>query len=139
MTTKQPTNYSARDFMNEVKNCEAISDNARAFAEYSLYKLDARNQARRENLTDEQIANNELKVKMLATFADHPEQNAKAVATAFGISTQKASALLRQLETDGKLTATYAKEGKTYRLAEVAEVAAVAEAPAEAPAEVAEA
>lgn len=129
MTTKQPTNYSARDFMNEVKNCEAISDNARAFAEYSLYKLDARNQARRENLTDEQIANNELKVKMLATFADHPEQNAKAVATAFGISTQKASALLRQLEADGKLMATYAKEGKTYRLAEVAE----------APAEVAEA
>ena len=129
MTTKQPTNYSARDFMNEVKNCKAISDNARAFAEYSLYKLDARNQARRENLTDEQIANNELKVKMLATFADHPEQNAKAVATAFGISTQKASALLRQLEADGKLTATYAKEGKTYCLAEVAEVA---EVPAEA-------
>ena len=132
MTTKQPTNYSARDFMNEVMKCEAISDNARAFAEYSLYKLDARNQARRENLTDEQIANNELKVKMLATFADHPEQNAKAVATAFGISTQKASALLRQLEADGKLTATYAKEGKTYRLAEVTEVAAVEEAPAEA-------
>ena len=129
MTTKQPTNYSARDFMNEVMNCKAISDNARAFAEYSLYKLDARNQARRENLTDEQIANNELKVKMLTTFADHPEQNAKAVATAFGVTTQKASALLRQLETDGKLTATYAKEGKTYRLAEVA---AVTEAPAEA-------
>ena len=124
MTTKQPTNYSARDFMDEVKNCKAVSDNARAFAEYSLYKLDTRNQARRENLTDEQIANNELKVKMLATFADHPEQNAKAVATAFGISTQKASALLRQLEADGKLTATYAKEGKTYRLAEVAEVPA---------------
>lgn len=132
MTTKQPTNYSARDFMNEVKNCEAISDNARAFAEYSLYKLDARNQARRENLTDEQIANNELKVKMLATFADHPEQNAKAVATTFGVTTQKASALLRQLETEGKLTATYAKEGKTYRLAEVA---AVEEAPVEAPVE----
>ena len=139
MTTKQPTNYSARDFMNEVMKCEAVSDNARAFAEYSLYKLDARNQARRENLTDEQIANNELKVKMLATFADHPEQNAKAVATAFGVTTQKASALLRQLETDGKLTATYAKEGKTYRLAEVAAVteapavvAAVTEAPAEA-------
>ena len=133
MTTKQPTNYSARDFMNEVMNCKAISDNARAFAEYSLYKLDARNQARRENLTDEQIANNELKVKMLATFADHPEQNAKAVATAFGISTQKASALLRQLEADGELTATYAKEGKTYRLAEVAEAPAeVTEAPAEA-------
>ena len=133
MTTKQPTNYSARDFMNEVMNCKAISDNARAFAEYSLYKLDARNQARRENLTDEQIANNELKVKILTTFADHPEQNAKAVATAFGISTQKASALLRQLEADGKLTATYAKEGKTYRLAEVAEAPAeVAEAPAEA-------
>ena len=129
MTTKQPTNYSARDFMNEVMNCEAISDNARAFAKYSLYKLDARNQARRENLTDEQIANNELKVKMLATFADHPEQNAKAVATVFGVTTQKASALLRQLETDGKLTATYTKEGKTYRLAEVA---AVTEAPAEA-------
>lgn len=129
MTTKQPTNYSARDFMNEVKNCKAVSDNARAFAEYSLYKLDMRNQARRENLTDEQIANNELKVKMLATFADHPEQNTKAVATAFGISTQKASALLRQLETDGKLTAMYAKEGKTYRLAEAP--AEVAEAPAE--------
>lgn len=129
MTTKQPSNYSARDFMNEVMNCEAISDNARAFAEYSLYKLDARNQARRENPTDEQLANNELKVKMLATFADHPVQNAKAVATAFGVTTQKASALLRQLEADGKLTATYAKEGKTYHLAEVAEV------PAEAPVE----
>ena len=118
MTTKQPTNYSARDFMNEVMNCEAISDNARAFAEYSLYKLDARNQARRENLTDEQIANNELKGKMLATFTDHPEQNAKAVATVFSITTQKASALLRQLETEGKLTAVYTKGGKTYCLAE---------------------
>lgn len=129
MTTKQPSNYSARDFMNEVMNCEAISDNARAFAEYSLYKLDARNQARRENPTDEQLANNELKVKMLATFADHPIQNAKAVATAFSVTTQKASALLRQLEADGKLTATYAKKGKAYHLAEVAE------APTEAPVE----
>lgn len=111
-----PTNYSIRDFMTEAMNCEGLSDTARLFAEYSIYKLDMKNQERKNHLTPTQIANNQLKPVIMNCFVEGTTQTASTIAKTLEITTQKASALLRQLVTEGKLTASQTKEGKTYAL-----------------------
>jgi predicted HTH transcriptional regulator len=93
-----------REFFTAIANTENLSAELKAFATEQIEKLDARNGKRRETLTKEQKANEELKVVILNTIGIG-SLTASEVATACGISTQKASALCRLLVNDGKLNA----------------------------------
>ena len=93
-----------REFFTAIANTENLSTELKAFATEQIEKLDARNGKRRETLTKEQKANEELKVVILNAIGIG-SLTASEVATACGISTQKASALCRLLVNDGKLNA----------------------------------
>lgn len=87
-----------RDFLNAVLNAN-INVEVNDFATAELAKLDKRNEKRRNTLTKEQKENMAIKDSILAVLSAKPIP-ASAVAAEVGISTQKASALLRQLVSD---------------------------------------
>lgn len=90
-----------REFLNTVISAN-ISDEISEFAKHEQTKLDNRNEKRRNTLTPEQKENEALKAKMLEVLTGTVV--ASEVASKFGISTQKASALLRQIVEDGHAT-----------------------------------
>lgn len=87
-----------RDFLNAVLEAN-INVEVNDFATAELAKLDKRNEKRRNTLTKEQKENMAIKESILAVLSERPIP-ASAVAAEVGISTQKASALLRQLVND---------------------------------------
>lgn len=91
-----------REFLNTIISAN-ISDEITDFAKNEQDKLDARNEKRRNTLSKEQKENEALKAKMVESIGS--TTTASEVATRFGISTQKASALLRQLVESGALVA----------------------------------
>jgi hypothetical protein len=110
-----------RDFYTSILNTSNVSDDVKAFAEAELGKLDARNEKRRTTPSANQIANEGLKDSILAVLTT--PMFASDIASAVGISTQKVSALTKQLVESGKVTVTDVKvKGKgtlkQYSLAE---------------------
>lgn len=99
-----------RDFLNYVIANNANNDEVAAFAADKLAKLDARNDKRRNTLTKEQIANEEIK-KAIVEFVGEGTKVASEIANALGISTQKVSALAKQLIDNG----TFAKSEVAVR------------------------
>lgn len=87
-----------RDFLNAVLEAN-INVEVNDFATAELAKLDKRNEKRRNTMTKEQKENMAIKESILAVLSERPIP-ASAVAAEVGISTQKASALLRQLVND---------------------------------------
>lgn len=85
-----------REAMNavimETKNADLAE-----FAVHELEKLDARNAKRASQPSKRAIENEPIKAKILEVLTDEPK-TASEVATLVEISTQKASALLRQLD-----------------------------------------
>ena len=90
-----------REFQEAVKEA-ALSDEMTEFAVAALEALDKRNTKRRETPTKAQVANEGIKVEILAAL-DEGAELASQVAEKVGVSTQKASALLRQLVAEGKV------------------------------------
>lgn len=72
-------------------------------AKAEIAKLDARNGKRRNTLTKEQIANEAIKNEMLSVLAKNGAMIASEIAAAMGISTQKVSALCKQLVDNGEI------------------------------------
>lgn len=91
-----------RDFLTAIINGK-ITANEIDFANAELAKLDKRNAKRRNTLTKEQKANEGVKVEIMAYITEHANAVASEIATACGISTQKASALCRQLVESGAI------------------------------------
>lgn len=91
-----------REFLNSVINGNVGADEI-AFATAEIAKLDARNDKRRNTLSKEQIANEEIKAAILKVIGIG-SMVAADIAKACGISTQKASALCALLVKDGRLT-----------------------------------
>ena len=110
-----------REFLNAVISADVSAD-VTAMAQAELAKLDARNDKRRNTLTKEQIANEAIKSEMLSVL-EGQALVASEIATKMGISTQKVSALAKQLVEAGSVVATDVKvKGKgtvkQYKLAE---------------------
>ena len=91
-----------REFYNSVIN-GTITKNEIDFAKAEIEKLDARNDKRRNTLTKEQIANDGLK-KDIVKVIGNGKMIASDIAKALEISTQKVSALAKQLVDNGTLT-----------------------------------
>lgn len=94
-----------REFLNAVI-AETQNADLASFAVSELEKLDARNAKRSEKPSKTQIANEPIKAKIaeyLGRTDEHDFATASEIATELEISTQKASALCRQMVSDGLL------------------------------------
>ena len=91
-----------REFLNEViavidGTSEVDVLELKEFAKAEIVKLDERNASRSSKPTKAQIENEPIKEKILEVLSTGERMVASAIAEKVGISTQKASALCRQL------------------------------------------
>ena len=110
-----------REFYTSILASDFASDDVKAFAQTELDKLDARNDKRRTTPTANQVANEGIKESILAVLTT--PMFASEIASAVGISTQKVTALCKQLNEAGKVAVDTVKvkgkgELKQYSLAE---------------------
>ena len=97
-----------REFLNEViavidGTSEVDVLELKDFAKAEIVKLDERNASRSSKPTKTQIENEPIKEKILEILSTGERMVASAIAEKVGISTQKASALCRQLVESKKL------------------------------------
>lgn len=95
-----------RDFMNAVISAETVSDEMREFAMDEIEKLNERNRKRAEKPSKTALANEPIKVELFELLKESGEilPAAAVVEKLDGkYSVQKVSALLRQLENEGKV------------------------------------
>ena len=93
-----------REFLQAVIATETATEEVKAFAQTEIEKLDMRNASRSSKPTKAQIENEPIKQKIVELLTEVGEKYvASAIAEKVEISTQKASALCRQLVDEGKL------------------------------------
>ena len=85
-----------RDFYNAVID-GTVTEEMQTFAHEAIAKLDARNAKRAERPSKNALANEPIKAEIVKILTNEPII-ASEVAERVGISTQKASALLRQID-----------------------------------------
>jgi len=93
---------TTREFFNSIINHE-ITDEVLQFAEDGLAKLDAKNAKRASTPSKTAIANEPIKAQIADLVADKGTCTASDISADLGISTQKASALAKQLVEAGTL------------------------------------
>ena len=98
-----------REFLTAVSACENCSDEIREYAQAAIAKMDAANEARKNKPSKKSAENAPILEQIATEILTVEAQTAATIAEAAGISTQKASALLRQLVADGKATVAEAK------------------------------
>lgn len=91
-----------REFYTAIIN-NTITDEIVEFAKGEIAKLDARNDKRRNTLSKEQLANEETKKAILAYLDGKKDALASEIAKALDLSTQKVSALCKQLVESGAI------------------------------------
>lgn len=97
-----------REFYTNIINAN-ISDEMTDFAKGEIAKLDARNDKRRNTMTKEQKANEEVKVAIADFIGDKVDVVASDIANGLAISTQKVSALCKQMVENGVLAVSEVK------------------------------
>lgn len=119
--------YTVREFLLNIIDGKITEDDT-IMAKVMLEKLDERNEKRKNTPTKTQKENAPIKEQILSYVVEHPGTSAAIVGTAMNITTQKASALLRQLVADGTLTVTDTKvKGKGVVKSYTASAATVAD------------
>ena len=109
-----------REFYVAIANGEMNEEVKAAAAEY-IVKMDEANEKRKNTVSKKQEENEVIKVSIMEHL-DTEAKTATTIGELMGISTQKASALLRQLVNDGRASATEVKipkkgTQKGYKLA----------------------
>ena len=118
-----------REFLTNIIN-GTLTDAVKEYATNGIAKLDAKNDKRKNTKSKEQIANDAVKEQIVAYLANGSAV-AASVATALSITTQKASALCRQLVDDGKVSVKDIKVKNKGTVKEYSLVAVEAEASTE--------
>lgn len=85
-----------REFYTAIVNSD-LADELKDFAKASIEKLDVRNAKRAERPSKVQLANEPI-IKAIADTLTSEPTLASEIATACGISTQKASALVKKVD-----------------------------------------
>lgn len=93
-----------REFMEKIIAGEVTEEEMIEYAKKEIEALDKRNAARKTEPTAKQLANAILKDKMVTELKGMGKMTASAIGEKMGFSTNKASALCRQLVTEGKMT-----------------------------------
>lgn len=103
-----------REFLNTIINAN-LSDEITTRAQEMLAQMDARNAKRASTPSKTAVANAPLK-KAIVNLVSEKNMTAPEVGVALEISTQKASALLRQLCEDGVLASEEIKVPKKGKM-----------------------
>lgn len=93
-----------REFFNAVVNGTEITADMVDFAKSAIEKMDSKNKNRRETMTKGQEANEVMKSDILTYMEESGRQSAKSLADYFEVSTQKISALMKQMVDTGKVS-----------------------------------
>lgn len=114
-----------REFFTAIANIETLPTELRDFATAAVTKMDNANEARKNKPSKTAVENAPV-IEALTNALTSDPQTAADLAAVVGISTQKASSLLRQIVTSGVAVSTdikVPKKGscKGYSLAPVAE------------------
>lgn len=91
-----------REFM-EMVIAETTNETIKNFAENEIIKMDAKNEKAKERKSKKAEENAPIKEKIFGVLSADEHTTASVVAEKVEISTQKASALLRQMVEDGKV------------------------------------
>lgn len=110
-----------REFLTAIANSASLSDDLTAYAAEQITKLDMRNAARKEKQSSKPsktaIENEPIKASIMEFLSAQTEPMIAAdIGAAVDITTAKASAMLRQLVSDGKVIKSEVKipkRGKT--------------------------
>lgn len=86
-----------REFFEAVMAVDGIDSVLHDFAASEIEKLNARNAKRSSTPSKTALANEPIKAEIVKVLSDTP-QSASEIAEKVGISTQKSSALLRQID-----------------------------------------
>ena len=101
--------FTQREFLKGIKAGATITAEQEAFATALIGKLDKRNEKRKATPSKTAIANEPIKADIVKLLTEKGVGIAASVAADLGITTQKASALLRQLTEEGVLVADEVK------------------------------
>jgi hypothetical protein len=104
-----------REFLTTIASNETLDAELVKFAKELLVKADEKNAKRRETQSKVQKENEPIKAKILEILASGTVKVASDIATELEISTQKASALCRQLVESGKASVKEVK-GKSGKV-----------------------
>lgn len=107
--TTNTNKYTARMFFSDVLATEGISDEVRTYAEAQVAKLDAK----KNTPTKAQLENEPIKARILEVLTTDTAIVASELGKMLEISTQKASALCRQLVAEGKVAVEDVKHEKS--------------------------
>lgn len=80
-----------------------ISDEMTDFARERIAKLDEKNEKKKSATSAKKVENADIKTHILEIMGKEIKYKASEIGEMMGISTQKASALLKQMENDGIL------------------------------------
>lgn len=100
---------TSRDFYTAIASNEAVSADLRDYATEQIAKLDAKNAKRSSKPSKTQVANEPIKTAIIEYLSANGQTIASELATALSteespVTTQKVSALCRQLVADGLLS-----------------------------------
>lgn len=103
------TKMTSRDFYTAIASNEAVSADLRDYATEQIAKLDAKNAKRSSKPSKTQVANEPIKTAIIEYLSANGQTIASELATALSteetpVTTQKASALCRQLVAEGLLS-----------------------------------
>ena len=119
--------FTKREFLKGIVEGAVVTAEQAAFAAKEIEALDKRNEKRKATPSKTAIENAPIKEKIVEFLEGKGPTPANAIGEGVGITTQKASALARQLVEAGELTVAdvkVPKKGtvKAYALAPVVEV-----------------
>lgn len=108
------TKMTSREFFTAIVADETISADLRDYATEQIAKLDAKNAKRSSKPSKTQVANEPIKTAIIEYLSANGQSVSSEIATALSteetpVTTQKASALCRQLVADGLLSVTDVK------------------------------
>lgn len=101
--------FTKREFFKGIVEGATITAEQAAFAAKEIAALDKRNEKRKATPSKAAIANEPIKADIVKLLTEKGVGVASSVAEDLGITTQKASALLRQLTEEGVLVADEVK------------------------------
>lgn len=100
-----------REFFEQVQT-GVITEEMQAFAEKEIKAMDERNAKRSAKPNAKQIENEAIKERIIEAFTGKEKALASAIGETMGISTNKASALCRQLVAENRMTVEEVKVPK---------------------------
>ena len=111
LTARKEKIMTKREFFEQVQN-GVITEEMQAFAAKEITAMDERNAKRSTKPNAKQIENEAIKEKIIEAFTGKSKALASAIGEAMGISTNKASALCRQLVAENRMTVEEVKVPK---------------------------